>query len=260
MKGSVVAGEDARAGIALLDRARLLAPGSLVEEAALRRTLALAVMATDPDRFLRASEQYSRRFLRSPYAAQFAEPFVSGILTLKDSLDLGQVEQAIAWMTPEQAKTVYLRLARRAAIDGDARLLAFASQRVVEDGQDAPEGLDPRSELYSSISSVTSETVDEVLTRLIELDASKLSASDRALLDAARAIATEVVAPARADLPAAPPADAAIAGDAPAEPARMAETDAPTGPADAAGQPDPLVLSARARLEEIDKMLEESEQ
>lgn len=260
VKGSVVAGEDARAGIALLDRARLLAPGSLVEEAALRRTLALAVMATDPERFLRASEQYSRRFLRSPYAAQFAETFVSGILTLKDSLDLAQVEQAIAWMTPEQAKTVYLRLARRAAIDGDARLLAFASQRVVEDGQGAPEGLDPRSELYSSISSVTSETVDEVLTRLIELDASKLSASDRALLDAARAIATEVVAPARADLPAALPADAAIAGDAPAEPARTAETDAPTGPADAAGQPDPLVLSARARLEEIDKMLEESEQ
>lgn len=253
VKGSVVAGENARAGMALLDHARLLAPGSLVEEAALRRTLSLAVMATDPERFLRASEQYARRFLRSPYAAQFAETFVSGILTLRDELDLARVEAVVSWMSQEQAKTVYLRLARRAAIDGDATLLPFASQRAVEDAQAAPDGLDPRSELYSSISSVTSETVDEVLSRLIELDASKLSASDRALLDAARAIATEVVAPVRLARPEnAPAADEEAAG-----PVRAA---APAEPAPDAGQLDPLVVSARARLKEIDRMLEESEQ
>ena len=261
VKGSVVAGENARAGMALLDRARLLAPGSLVEEAALRRTLALAVMATDPERFLQASEQYARRFLRSPYAAQFAETFVSGILTLKGSLALDRVENVVAWMTQEQAKTVYLRLARRAAIDGDAALLAFASQRAVEDAQIAPDGVDARSELYSSISSVTSETVDEVLSRLIELDASRLSASDRALLDAARAIATEVIAPVRLisgeETPTseaqAPAADEEIAATPASAPVQVQ-------PPVMNGEPDPLVTSARARLLEIDKMLEESGQ
>src|SRR5690606_8940027 len=127
VKGSVLAGEDARAGVAMLDRARLLGPGTLVEEAALRRTVSLAVAAGDGEKFMSASEQYARRYLRSPYSSQFAEAFVSGIIALKAKLDLRRVEQAIAWMTAEQAKTVYLRLARRAAIDGDPELLAFAS-------------------------------------------------------------------------------------------------------------------------------------
>jgi len=231
VKGSVVANDDARAGLRLLDRARLLAPGTLVEEAALRRTLALAVTEGDADRFMRGAEQYARRFLRSPYAAQFAETFVSGLMSLKDRLDLPRVEQAVAWMTPEQARTVYLRLARRAAIDGDAELLAFASRHArADDAFGTADARDTRGELYASISSVTSETVAEVLARLSKLDASLLSAGDRALLEAARAVASEVVAPV----------------DGPAAPVAQEE------------EKDPLVLSARARLEQIDRLLEES--
>lgn len=245
VKGSVVAGDDVASGLAMLDRARLLAPGTLVEEAALRRTLALAVPAGDVERFTRAAEQYSRRFLRSPYAAQFAETFVAGILTLRDRIDLARVEQAVSWMTPEQARTVYLRLARRAAIDGDTVMLDFASRRATDEADTVSDAGDARSELYASISSVTSDSVDAVLDRLIEMDASKLSAADRALLEAARTVATEVVAP--VNLPmnahAGPPATE-----------RVAAGDDAAGP----GTIDPLVTSARARLEEIDRLLEES--
>jgi len=245
VKGSVVAGDDVASGLAMLDRARLLAPGTLVEEAALRRTLALAVPAGDVERFTRAAEQYSRRFLRSPYAAQFAEAFVAGILTLRDRIDLARVEQAVSWMTPEQARTVYLRLARRAAIDGDTVMLDFASRRATVEADTVSDASDARSELYASISSVTSDSVDAVLDRLIEMDASKLSSADRALLEAARTVATEVVAP--VNLPmnahAGPPATESVpAGDDAAGP----------------GTIDPLVTSARARLEEIDRLLEES--
>ena len=251
VKGSVVAGDDARAGMAMLDRARLLAPGTLVEEAALRRTLSLAVTADDAGRFMLASEQYARRFLRSPYAAQFAETFVSGIIALRKSLDLGRVEEAVSWMTQEQAKTVYLRLARRAAIDGDAELLAFASQRAIGEGAEAQDGIDPRSELYSSISSVTSGTVEEVLARLSGLDASQLSSADRALLEAARTVATEVVAPVGA-LSRAPAGAHGSASALPVAPA--VETPAPN-----AEQTDPRIVAARTRLAEIDRMLKESE-
>lgn len=251
VKGSVVAGDDARAGMAMLDRARLLAPGTLVEEAALRRTLSLAVTADDAGRFMLASEQYARRFLRSPYAAQFAETFVSGIIALRKSLDLGRVEEAVSWMTQEQAKTVYLRLARRAAIDGDAELLAFTSQRAIGEGAEAQDGIDPRSELYSSISSVTSGTVEEVLARLSGLDASQLSSADRALLEAARTVATEVVAPVGA-LSRAPAGAHGSASALPVAPA--VETPAPN-----AEQTDPRIVAARTRLAEIDRMLKESE-
>ncbi|MCO5157665.1 MAG: chemotaxis protein MotC [Aquamicrobium sp.] len=243
VKGSVVAGDDVKSGLAMLDRARLLAPGTLVEEAALRRTLALAVPSGDVERFTRAAEQYSRRFLRSPYAAQFAETFVAGILALKDSIDLARVEQAVSWMTQEQARTVYLRLARRAAIDGDTALLEFASRRSTgeAEAEAVSDASDARSELYASISSVTSDSVDAVLDRLIEMDASRLSSADRALLEAARTVATEVVAPVNAHA-ARPPTEGAQSAAAGAD-------DAPI---------DPLVTSARARLEEIDRLLEES--
>ena len=247
VKGSVVAGEDAATGVALLDRARLLAPGTLVEEAALRRTITLASSAGDTERFVSAAEQYARRFLRSPYATQFAESSVSGIISLKQSdLDLDRIEQTIAWMTQEQGRTVYLRLARRAAIDGDAELLAFATRNTSEQDRERPDGSDPRNELYSSISSVTSETVEEVLSRLKDLDPTGLNARDRALLTAAKTIAAEVVAPVEARTsmpPRRPPAEDIE------EPALQDE------PSDT----DAVVVSARSKLEAIDKLLEETE-
>ena len=54
---------------------------------------------------------------------------------------------------------------------------------------------DPRAELYSSLSSVTSGTVEEVLTKLSTIDRSRLSANDQQLLDAASAIVTEITVP-----------------------------------------------------------------
>lgn len=246
VKGSVVAGEDAAAGIAMLDQARLAAPGTLVEEAALRRTIALASGTGDAEKFMSASEQYARRFLRSPYASQFAESFVGGMIALdRDKLDLRRIEQTVAWMTREQATTVYLRLARNAAIDGDAELLAFATRHTAGEEGTAAEALDPRSELYSSISSVTSDTVDNVLSRLDDLDATQLSSRDRALLRAARTVAAEVVAP---------------VSTSPAPPLWLENY--PTEEAAAPNQPpsdaDALVAATRSKLEAIDKLLEET--
>lgn len=250
VKGSVLAGDDPATALPLLDRARLLAPGTLVEEAALRRTVSLAVTTGDGERFMSAAEQYARRYLRSPYASQFAEGFVSGVVGLKDSLDLIRIEQTVAWMTREQARVVYLRLARRAAIDGDATLLEFASSRARNyPPSGAGEGEeDTRGQLYSSLSSVTSETVEDVLTRLRQLDARQLTEGDRALLDAAKAVAAEVMAPVNQLVV---PASMERAG-APAQNGEQAaaETQATSD----------LVLSARKKLEAIDKMLQETEQ
>lgn len=248
VKGSILGVENAAAGIAVLDRARLESPGTLVEEAALRRIIALTVAAQDTTKFLSASEQYARRFLRSPYASQYAESFVSGVIALRQfDLDLAAVESAIGWMTQEQARTVYLRLARRAAIDGDTELLDFASGRTGPGNDGLPDEEDPRDALYSSISSVTSDTVDQVLTRLQELDSSRLSAKDRALLEAAKTIAHEVVAPARRPVAFGPAAPVTMVEETSGEPAEPTETEA-------------LVTAARSRLEAIDKMLEETAQ
>lgn len=285
VKGSILSEVEPRKALALLDRARLLAPGTLVEEAALRRSAAVATRLGDAKRFLRLSEQYVRSYLHSPYASQFADAFVAGVVTLHATIDRQAVADIAALMQPEQEKVIYLRIARRAAIDGLIDFAAFAASHAeaIED--------DPRAELYSSLSSVTSGTVEDVQARLSKIDRDRLSESDRQLLDAASAITREMeIAPAgrepagatpsaerpqasdvltvghdtRAGPPAAaePPPETAAGQEAPrlagadAVPALAPARDDAGEEADAAAnEGDAMVAQVRAKLADIDKLL-----
>ncbi|TIV45467.1 MAG: chemotaxis protein MotC, partial [Mesorhizobium sp.] len=51
VKGSLLAADDPAQALALLDEARLLSPGTLVEEAALRRSVGIAAAQGDAARF-----------------------------------------------------------------------------------------------------------------------------------------------------------------------------------------------------------------
>lgn len=210
VKGSLMATDDPAAALTLLDEAKLLSPGTLVEEAALRRSVGIAVAQGDAARFALASTQYVERYLYSPYASQFADSFVSGVIALHMSISQDKLADITSMMDPEREKVIYLRIARRAAIDGLSELSAFASARA-EQGRDGNTNQgDPRAQLYSSLSTVTSGTIEDVRTKLGKIDRSRLSDGDRALLDAAQAIAGEVVAP-PASLPAASAAPATVA-------------------------------------------------
>jgi chemotaxis protein MotC len=281
VKGSMLSEVEPKKALAMLDRARLLAPGTLVEEAALRRSIAVATRLADAGRFLRLSEQYVRTYLHSPYASQFADAFVAGVVTLHAAIDRQAVVDIVALMEPEQEKVVYLRIARRAAIDGLIDFAAFAATHAegVED--------DPRAELYSSLSSVTSGTVDDVQAKLSKIDRGRLSESDRQLLDAASVITREMtVAPAglkpaglkpSAAKPApseirsvdpetsvaAAPAETPAAGHEAPHPAQADAVPVAAAVQDDAGksidatadQADAMVAQTKAKLADIDKLL-----
>ena len=102
----------------MFDEARLLSPGTLVEEAALRRSIALGSETRDTAQFLFSCSQYVRRFLQSPYASQFGDAFVAGVVALHKTIELAAIEEIVAGMEPEQQKVIYLRLtgARRSSI------------------------------------------------------------------------------------------------------------------------------------------------
>jgi len=262
VKGSVLSGSEPEKAIRYFDRARLLSPGTLVEEAALRRSIAVHNGLGDHDRFLLASSQYARRFLRSPYASQFAQGLVAGITTMFDHIDRRKIEEVLSWMTKEQAQTIYLRLARQAAIDGHDSMLEFASAKARQIAAEDDDADDARSMLYSTIASVTSDTVDAVVYQLRKIDRSRLSSADRALLEAAETIAAEVVARPRgeffeadppfpdAELDPEPPVARGFDGAAPAEPS---STEAET-------RTDFIITSARDKLEAVDRMLKEDRQ
>src|SRR5690606_8878443 len=98
IKGSMLSDVEPANALALLDKARLLAPGTLVEEAALRRSIAVATRLGEAARFVRLSEQYVRSYLRSPYASQFADAFVAGIVELRETVDRKAVVELVGLM------------------------------------------------------------------------------------------------------------------------------------------------------------------
>ena len=73
---------DARAAAGLLDWSRLLAPGGLVEEAALRREIALLAEAKDVTRLAMLTRQYVTRFAASLYATDFLSDLAGAIARL----------------------------------------------------------------------------------------------------------------------------------------------------------------------------------
>jgi chemotaxis protein MotC len=241
VKGSLLATEDPPQALKLLDQARLLGPGTLVEEAALRRSVGIAVETGDAARFALASTQYTERFLHSPYASQFADSFVSGVIALNMSISLDKVADVTAMMDAEREKVIYLRIARRAAIDGLAELSAFASAKVEQGEGGRNDKDDPRALLYASLSTMTSATVDDLRATLKKIDRSQLSEGDRSLLDAAEAITQEMTAPpaiAATDiLPPAEPATSPALPAAVSKDAGAADGPAPTS-VDAASAAD----------------------
>lgn len=259
VRGTVILRDDPETAVRLFDQARLLSPGTLVEEAALRRSISASAEMGDTERFARASMQYVRRFLASPYASQFAEAFVSALVALHETADLAVVEEVVARMNDEQAHTIYLRIARKSAIEGYDELLDFASDHARDHAGPESEDADPRAQLYASIASVTSDNMTEVLDTLDGIDRGRLSANDRDLLDAARSIAQEVMArPVTGERDGEEAAGHAGGEDAPAgdEVAQTADAEAEeTGEASTRQ----FVGNTRDKLGEIDRLLEENE-
>jgi chemotaxis protein MotC len=264
IKGSIAANDDPDKGLAYLDMARLMGPGTLIEEAALRRSAMLSVSQRETTRFLSLSEQYVRRFLRSPYASQFADAFVEGVAQLHGTIDLTLVAETIAAMNAEQGKVIYLRLARRAAIDQHTELLAFARGGLEKMAAEVGSEEDPRAILYSTVAAVTTDDVDAVRAQLNTIDHRRLSAGDRMLLDAALRIVDDVTSEPREDGP-----DEMLPGLTFPETVDAGSTngdgDGETMPvveasADADSAGGTYVSDVRKQLESIDKMLQETEQ
>jgi chemotaxis protein MotC len=246
VKGSVVSLEDPKRALKLLDQARLLSPGTLVEEGALRRSITLDATIGDTARFLLASEQYVRSFLRSPYASQFADSFVAGIVTLHETIDLEAVETIVSLMTPEQRQVIYLRIARRAAIDGLTALSHFATERTTVAEAPVDPSDDPRALLYSSLANVATEPVDALRTNLARIDRTRLSPGDLKLLDAVTVVSHAMTDPPKVAAGAKAPTEASDPGSAAPEGAEPATIDAPAPETAASEAPLPAADPAVA--------------
>lgn len=196
VKATMVAGKDVAKADRLLDVARLLMPGTLVEEAALRRQIFMLADTAAVDKVTLLARQYLHRYRTSVYAENFRERFAGAALKLAAAGDNGQLtkfDSVVKEMRPDEARRFYLAMAKAALVNGrldTARIASDKAKALAPDGTaDAA-----RASLYAAAALVASDKVDDGLTRLNVLDPAKLGPDDADLRHAALSVGTVVSA------------------------------------------------------------------
>ena len=245
---NVTAPNDAQAALKLFDWSRLLAPGTIIEESALRRSTHIASRAGLVDEALDNAERYVRRFLHSPYASQFVDIFVYAVVEHSDQVDAERMEYILSLMDSHRQREIYLRMARMSTIAGKESLALLAANRAEALSGEKRDIVRDLAGFYAGVASVSSSNLTDAVEAIAKIPDAKLSDRDRALRDAARQIADEVTRQPKVMEAAAPAAEA----DEKAEP--MQKDSLESLPED-----DPLrafVASSRTTLDDIDKLLE----
>lgn len=190
--GNVMSGKNAAAALKLYDWARLSAPGTIVEESALRRSLAICADAGMVPMGLDYALRYTRRFLHSPYASQFADLFVQLVVDHDSDVKQQDIVEILSFMDPPRQREIYLRMARRAAIAGKSDLAALAAGHAQAISTDNSEAFGALAGFYGGVAGVSTSNLQSAISNLDQMPAGELNAQDRALRDAAKAVAQEI--------------------------------------------------------------------
>jgi len=175
------------AAIAKLDVARLLAPGGLVEEAALRREVALLAEARQYEQFVALGRQYWARFRASPYAENFLRQFMLGVARVALSIKLSewsQLNDFVESLTPETKRNIYLTVAQNASVVGNVDLARMAAQRARDLSPDDSQERQ-RAIVYGALAAVGDADAQSSARLLDGVERGKLPEGDQPLYDAA---------------------------------------------------------------------------
>ena len=185
---------DAKAAVDLLDWARLVEPGGLVEEAALRREIALLAEAKDASRLATLTRQYVTRFAASLYAADFFRDLAGAIARLglaDDPANYKLLSSAVATLSTDGRREFLLTLAKSGVVSAHFVAAASAATEALESSKaDSPEAM--RARLYLAASRLFSDAYDAAIADLKTLSVSNLDRADASLLAAVRRVAAEL--------------------------------------------------------------------
>ncbi len=193
VSGNVAVTKDPKGALVHYDWARLTAPGTIIEEAALRRSVAITVDANMVKEGLFYSRQYARRFIHSPYASQFADFFVDLVVSHFGEITEGDIDGALQFMDDDRRREVFLRIARGATIRGNVALARLASDKAKALGEGVTDVPRSMAKLYGGMADIPTSAVGSAMDAISQIDETNLSARDRALLQAAKAVASQVV-------------------------------------------------------------------
>jgi chemotaxis protein MotC len=191
VQSMLLASKDKKKAVEMLDLARLLAPGGLVEEAALRREISLTAEMRDADRFTTLSRQYLNRFSKSIYAASFIATIASTVARLglaEDLVHFHKFDSLIAALPAAAQSGFYLAIARAALVDGKVEVADVAARMALLQAPDQSAD-EMRAKFYGAAARVLTGDYDLSVGELNAIDGKKLPRRDLGLLAATRAVA-----------------------------------------------------------------------
>lgn len=194
VRAELSAQKDPDKALALLADAGLLAPGTMIEEAALRREAGLAANRRDGDRFEAVTMRYVRRFAHSMHMTSFRRQFAASLTAdhmADDAQRRPRIEATLAALAPVQRQEFYLTIAWDGVKAGRVEVARWAAGNAAAlSAQDSAQHL--RSRLCEAAMLVVTDELDKGVAILQAMPAEKLDAEEEDLLAAALRVAREV--------------------------------------------------------------------
>lgn len=194
IQGTLITKKDPKKAIQFFDEARLLSPGTLVEEAALRQQILLLAREGDVERFDLLTGQYSRRFPNSLFARSFRRQFFAGVARQnfkRASEWISRTETELMKMPAAERVGLYLAIAEEATKGGNLDIARFAAGKARELSHADSRSLE-RAKLFEGAALAATSDFDRGVALLKDVDPAKVSASDMEIRDAALAVAGAV--------------------------------------------------------------------
>jgi chemotaxis protein MotC len=194
---TLIAPTDPKKAAALLDDARILAPGTLIEEAALRREIYVVATLENVEAFELLASQYMRRFPDSVYASSFREQFAEMTVRLdygRDANWQARLAGLLSDTSRGQQVQFYLAIARRSVMQGKTALAGFSAGRAIELSDDGSADRE-RALVYRAAASIVGPDYERAVSDLERVSRTKLDKDDIELAEATLAVAAEVRRP-----------------------------------------------------------------
>jgi len=174
-----------------LDYVRLVAPGSLFEEAALRRQIKVVASLEKKDKMIRLVQHYAAHFSNSPYVRDFWTEVMNAVSLLKATLSREELENLLTPMPDKLRYIAYLQLARLSLIDGQleqaGNYAQSAEKMATNQNQDSL-----LARFYQAASLAPTIKASDAYQLLQEIRLEDLPERDRALGLAARNVANSL--------------------------------------------------------------------
>lgn len=211
VQSALLVRHDIKAALKRLDDARLLMPGTLVEEAALRREIFVAGQSDDFSKFESLAIQYMRRYRQSIYAGNFRQRLALALTRFgfaQDERYFPRLAAMLENLDPDSRRTLYLVIARTAILRGKPVMAQLAAEQAATLSSDGSRERE-RARLYQAAARVVTDGYEKSLVELRAINRPHLSQRDVELLDAALILAGHLRKPlqeAKVDSPVPPPA------------------------------------------------------